>query len=111
MVEIPLIKVETINRMGIGITTTATMATADIRVTATEIKTTTATTIMAITTTAKMETSLEQTIRQTTAGHMDCVLTREQPAELLPMVIKLPLLEPTAWAGVGATSDPLDRYR
>ena len=70
-----------------------------------------ATTIMAIATTSKMKTPLERTIRQTTAGRMDCVLTRGKPAELLPMVIKLPLLEPTAWAGVGATSDLLDQYR
>ena len=45
-----------INRMGVGITTTATMETADIRVTTTEIKTTMATTIMKIATTAKTET-------------------------------------------------------
>ena len=56
MVEVPLINMGTINRMGVGITTTATMATADIRVTATDIKTTTATPIMEITTAAKMDT-------------------------------------------------------
>ena len=55
--------------------------------------------------------TIRKTIRQTNAGRMECMLTREQPAELLPMVIKIPPLVPTAWAAVGATSDQMDRYR
>ena len=98
--------------MGVGITTTKTMATTVIRATVTTImETTTATTIMETATTAKMETVLGRTIRQTTAGRMDRVLAREQPAELPLMAIKPPPLGPTALAAVGAISDLLDRYK
>ena len=86
--------------MGVEIKTTTTMATAVIRATVTKI--------MAKTTTTKLATTLGKKIRQTTAGRMDCVLTREQPAELLLTATKPPKLGPTAWAAVGATSDLLD---
>ena len=116
MVEVTPIMVETTSSMGVGIRnqTTTTMATAVIRATqtATEIMaTTTATTITATATTTKMATTIEKTIRQNASGRMGFVITWGQPAELLLMTTKPPPLEPTAWAAVGATSDPLDWYR
>ena len=114
--EVTPITVETTSSMGVGIRTQTktTMATAVIRATQTApeiMATTTATTKMATAKATQMAKKTEKKIRQTTAGRMDFVLTWEQPAELLLMDTKPPPLGPTAWASVGATSDPLDRYR
>ena len=66
---------------------------------------------MSTATATPMETTTAKTIRQRTAGRMDFVLTWEQLVKLLLMDINPMPLGPTAWAEVGATSDPLDPYR
>ena len=117
MAEANTITVETTSIKGVVViktTTTTTMSTAVIRATQTATKimaTTTATTTMATATATQMATTTEKTIRKCTAGRMYFVLTWEELVELLLMDIKPMPLGPTTWAAVGATSDPLDRYR